>query len=110
MAHRERYGYVHPGEAVEIVTLRVRAEGPAPVISAPAVPAGNGPEGARRGTRTLRLDGADRECALYDRGALGEGDRFEGPAVVAGVDSTCLVLEGQSAEVDHNGNLLIQEA
>jgi N-methylhydantoinase A len=109
-AHRERYAYVHEGEVVEIVTLRVRAEGPAPAVSAPAVPPGKGADGAQRGTRSVRLDDADRDCAVYDRDALGEGDRFYGPAVVGGVDSTCLVLEDQVAEVDRSGNLLIREA
>jgi N-methylhydantoinase A len=108
-AHRQRYGYVHAGEAVEIVTLRVRVEGPAPLISSPAVHEGKGAEDALLGSRIVRLDGADRQCAVYDRDALGVGDRFRGPAVVGGVDSTCLLLDGQSAEVDRGGNLLIRE-
>jgi len=46
---------------------------------------------------------------VYTREALGAGDRLAGPALVAGVDSTCLLLAGQSAEVDRFGNLLIRE-
>jgi N-methylhydantoinase A len=41
--------------------------------------------------------------------ALGAGDAFDGPAIVAGVDSTCLVLPGQRADVDPAGNLVIRE-
>jgi N-methylhydantoinase A len=108
-AHLDRYGYVHQGESVEVVNLRVRAEGPPPVVSAGEVPPGVGAEAARRGTRVATVDGEEVECALYDRDHLGPGDGLPGPAVVSSADSTCLVLGGQRAEVDALGNLVIRE-
>jgi len=108
-AHRQRYGYVHEGETIEVVTLRARAEGPAPAISPLVGPEGRGAEWAYRGTRSVHVDGAERDCPLYQREALAPGDRFSGPAVVIAPDSTCLVLGGQRAEVDAHSNLLIRE-
>lgn len=109
-AHRDRYGYVHEGEAVEVVNLRVRAEGPPPVVSVGVLPPGMGAATARRGTRVVMVDGEEVECALYDRDHLGPGDGLSGPAVLSSADSTCLVLGGQRAEVDDLGNLVIREA
>jgi N-methylhydantoinase A len=109
-AHLERYGYVHEGEAVEVVNLRVRAEGPVPGVPAGQVPPGRGAGEALRGTRSAMVEGTREECRIYDRDALGHGDRLAGPALVTSIDSTCLVLRGQEAEVDGLGNLLIKEA
>src|SRR5947208_2858379 len=52
-AHRERYGYALPEEAIEVVNLRVRAEAPRPVFALPSVPPGRGSAEARRGERTV---------------------------------------------------------
>jgi N-methylhydantoinase A len=108
-AHRERYGYVHEGETVEVVNLRVRAEGPTPALPIREPPPGRGAESARRGSRVAVVEGAPEECPVYDRAALGPGDRVSGPALVTSVDSTCLLLGGQQAEVDGLGNLVIRE-
>jgi N-methylhydantoinase A len=108
-AHLERYGYAHDSEVVELVNLRVRADAPRPRFSLPLVPEGAGADAARRAVRSVVLQGRPVDCVVYAREALGAGDRLAGPALVAGVDSTCLLLAGQSAEVDGFGNLLIRE-
>ena len=46
--------------------------------------------------------------AVYDRDALGEGTSMEGPALLAGDDSTCLLVGGQVAEVDAIGMLVVR--
>jgi N-methylhydantoinase A len=107
-AHLERYGYVQRGEPVEIVNLRVRAEGPVPEPSARTVDAGRGAANARSGERRILVGGEDETATVYDRSALGRGDAFEGPAFVVGIDSTCLILSGQHAEVDQAGNLVVR--
>jgi N-methylhydantoinase A len=108
-AHRDRYGYVHQGEPVEIVNLRLRVEGPPPAVSAGALSPGRGAAVALRGTRVAVVDGEEVECGLYDRDHLGPGDGLSGPAFVSSADSTCLLLGGQRAEVDGLGNLMIRE-
>ena len=95
---------------MEAVTLRLRSEGPPPDFALPAVPDGRGADRARRGTRTVVLDGSPAEVPLLDRDALGAGDRFDGPAVATGPDATCLILAGQAARVDALGNLIVTEA
>jgi N-methylhydantoinase A len=108
--HRRRYGYVHEGEPVELVNVRLRMEGPDPEVMLPDVPEGRGAISALRGSRSVTADGRDEaEVPVYDMEALGGGDVFDGPAVVAGVDSTCLVLAGQRVSVDRWGNLMIEE-
>jgi N-methylhydantoinase A len=108
-AHLGRYGYTHPGEAIEIVTLRVRAEGPPATVSTPDIPPGLGAGRAQLGSRRVVVDGHELECAVFDRDRLGVGDRLEGTALVGALDSTCLILPGQKGEVDAAGNLLIRE-
>ncbi|HEX2027543.1 MAG TPA: hydantoinase/oxoprolinase family protein [Nitriliruptorales bacterium] len=105
--HDERYGYAQPDEPVEVVNLRVRAEGPPPRSPLPEVADGRGAEQAEVGTRRVVVDGQGRECPVYARERLGRGDRFRGPAVVAGVDTTCLVLADQTASVDQVGSLVL---
>jgi N-methylhydantoinase A len=107
--HRERYGYAHADAPVDIVNLRVRAEGPPPRLATPEIRPGVGVEHARRGERALSMGEERTAAALYQMEALGAGDAFDGPAIVAGVDSTCLVLPGQRADVDPAGNLVIRE-
>jgi N-methylhydantoinase A len=44
---------------------------------------------------------------IYRRERLLAGHRLAGPAVVEQMDSTTVILPGQSADVDEQGNLLI---
>jgi N-methylhydantoinase A len=46
---------------------------------------------------------------LYDRMKLGGGLEIVGPAIIEQMDSTTLVLPGQTALVDSYGNLIIEE-
>ena len=47
------------------------------------------------------------DTAIYDRGALGPGNAFTGPAVVEQMDTTTVVHPGQRVTVDTWGNLMI---
>jgi N-methylhydantoinase A len=107
--HRDRYGYHHPGAPVEVVNLRVRVEGPPPRPALPRVGPGRGAAAARTGLRPVVVKGERVETAVYARDRLGEGDVVAGPAVVAGLDATCLLLPDQVATVDPFGNLLIRD-
>ena len=109
-AHRERYGYEQRERVVELITLRVRAEGPPSPFAMPAVPEGRGADGARAGERDVLVEGRTVTCPVYRRERLGAGDVLSGPAVVAGPDSTCLVLDGQRGSVDGFGTLVLTEA
>ena len=48
------------------------------------------------------------QARVYERASLGSGDRVAGPAIVEQPDTTVLVPEGDVADVDRFGNLLIK--
>ena len=107
-AHEERYGYAQRDEAVEVVNLRVRAEAASPEVALPKGPAGSSLDDARRGDRRVRLTGRAVVVPVYDRDALGDGAEITGPALITGADSTCLLMEGQLAEVDAFGVVVVR--
>ncbi len=110
-AHRERYGYDQPEAPIEVITLRVRAEGPTPALPLPPLLGGGGPEVARLGTReVVAADGEVVRADLLDRARLGSGARLRGPAVVVGLDATVWVAPWQVGEVDPRGVLVLEEA
>jgi N-methylhydantoinase A len=108
-AHLARYGFEQTGQPVELVTLRLRAEGPPPAFTLPRVPAGPAKDTASLGSRRVLLDGSETDVRAFRREAMCEGDRVDGPALLVGADSTCLVLAGQRGEVDEFGTLVLQE-
>jgi N-methylhydantoinase A len=106
-AHRTAYGYALDDEPVEVVTIRVVAEGQPVLRSAEGLDWDQGP--ARPG-RERRMDaGRGRVTAqILDRASLRPGDRVEGPALVEQPDSTTLLAPGEKAEVDAAGNLVVR--
>jgi N-methylhydantoinase A len=127
-AHERRYGFRMDGEPVELVHLRLvatvpgakprlRAEPPRDPSRpsgepphAPGTPPGGAPDPSRpsgAGRRQLNLDGAWREVALVAGGALGPGERLDGPAVVEFPEATLVVRPGWGAVVDEAGTLLL---
>ncbi|MFB6206319.1 MAG: hydantoinase/oxoprolinase family protein [Haloglomus sp.] len=108
--HERRYGHADRSEPVELVTLRLRARGAVdPPDLAPSDPGGAVAD-ARRETRAVHLDGERRETPVYDRPALPFGCSFDGPAVVEGTESTCLVRPGQRVGVADDGTLVVEVA
>ncbi len=109
-AHRRRYGYAMPAEAVEVVTVRVRGIGP---VARPSLP--RAPRGAEDAAPALLGDhpvwfesGGPAAAPAYDRSRLRPGNRFSGPAVVFQYDSTVLVHPAWEAEVDEWGNIWLR--
>jgi N-methylhydantoinase A len=47
------------------------------------------------------------DVPVYDRAALGAGDRFAGPAIITQLDATTFVEPGWSGEVHAGGALLL---
>ena len=110
-AHRERYGYDQPEAPIEVITLRVRAEGPAPTLPLPPLVGGGGPDQARLATReVVAADGEVVRADLLDRSRLGSGARVRGPAVIVGLDATVWVAPWQVGEVDPRGVLVLEES
>jgi N-methylhydantoinase A len=106
--HRRQYGFDQPGEAVEVVNLRVVATAP---VEKPALVEEelDGPDSsaAEIGTRRVFFDGVALLTALYERELLRPGNKLDGPAVVHQVDSTTVVPPGHVLKVDPYRNLMI---
>ncbi|WP_119166733.1 hydantoinase/oxoprolinase family protein [Algihabitans albus] len=95
----------------ELVTLRSIVQGPAPLVSAAELESGNGdPESAAIEETTIFVDGADHDATIYDRARLRKGDEVRGPAVIAQMDTTTVILPGYVGQVDATGCLLIAPA
>jgi N-methylhydantoinase A len=107
--HERTYGHrAGPGEPVEVVSLRVVAQG---IPHRPRVPerlrldrAGR-PEGPTMRRIYLGREAGWREAAILSRADL--ATPREGPCVVEEYDATCLVPPGAGAALDAQGNIVI---
>ena len=104
--HEARFAHHDPDAPVEAVNVRATARAataaaaPAPAFgAAPPVPAAE---------VEAWFGGRPHPTRLADRGALRPGDRLDGPALVAQLDSTTAIAPGWRAEVDGAGNLLLE--
>lgn len=95
----------------ELVTLRAIVQGPAPNVKAEALAKGGADATAALiETVMIFVEGADHEAGIYDRTKLLAGNVVRGPAIVAQMDTTTLILPGHEGEVDATGCILIRPA
>ena len=110
--HERVYGYAAADEPVQIVALRLTAFGDRERPSMPALPAAAtaDPGEARIGERAVYDEEARafQTAPVYRRERLLAGHRLSGPAIVEQMDSTTVILGGQTARVDDRANLVIQ--
>ncbi|MBW3553443.1 MAG: hydantoinase/oxoprolinase family protein [Gemmatimonadetes bacterium] len=110
-AHAARYGFDRPGAAVELVTARVEASGPAPIQAGPraarARQAGEVREEAGDPERTgsVIYGGERLDARVVRRSALHADETIEGPAVIHEYSATLWVPPGWSARVLDGGSL-----
>jgi N-methylhydantoinase A len=108
-AHVARYGHGSPSEEAELVTLRLRAQGP-PLFRAGKVRSA----GQEKGDVVDRPHDAWFDAAgptrgrLQSRSAMVPGDRFRGPLVVVGEDSTILVPPDARGFCDAEGHMILE--
>jgi N-methylhydantoinase A len=105
--HDRAYGFAHPNETVELVSMRVRLTA---VLDKPVLAElPPGPPAAPTGARRVCFANDDwREVPLYRRDALGRDQRIAGPALFEQMDSTTLLFPGDACRVDRWGNLIIE--
>jgi N-methylhydantoinase A len=112
-AHRQRYGFATDEDPVEIVTLRLEANGVVRKADLKAHPeAGPDAFGAIAQHRDVWLAESKGfvSTPIYARQRLRPGNRFAGPAVVEQMDATTLVPPGMTARVDRWLNLILEAA
>jgi N-methylhydantoinase A len=107
--HEQLYTFAQEDTPVEIVTLRVDAEGAFAPPSLPALSPGGRPDDAITGEISIASENGPLRARVYDRTCLGVGDRIAGPAVLTQLDATTLLLPGQTAEVHELGSLIVRE-
>jgi N-methylhydantoinase A len=103
-AHLALNGFVLDTK-IELITLRVEAEGalPRPVVA--ALPPGNG--AAPVGRQIVHSSEGSIEAPVFDRATLGAGDHIRGPAIVTQLDATTLLARGWRGEVLASGALML---
>ncbi len=107
--HEQRYGYSAPDEPVELVNLRLTATGEADAPEIPELPRGGNVREAFLETRRAYFgESGWHEVPVYAREKLPPGADLSGPAVVEGIESTCLVPPRSRAHVDVYGNLILE--
>jgi N-methylhydantoinase A len=104
-AHRQRFSYSNPGDAVELVTLRLAAIGR---LDRPPTrkPSSGARAAAQAGTRRVWIDGAWRDAAVWKREDLAPGQACSGPAIVEEAYTTALVVPGWSVAATAEGHLV----
>ncbi len=109
--HERVYGFSSDSDPIEIVTFRVQAVGRADRLELVAsAPDGESSDDALVGEREVFWSTAFgfRACPVYDRGRLRPGNQLAGPAIVEQMDTTTVLLPGDSCVMDEYRNLVIQ--
>lgn len=101
-AHEQRFGH-RLALPVQQMNIRVQSLATSNPPAQPALPARNASP-----YRQARLPGVDQDVAIYQRDALGAGQRLQGPALIAEAVGTTWLAPGWQATVDNHGHLLLE--
>jgi len=105
--HQRLFSFLVPADH-ELVNARVSISGPRPRVTPTVLDEGAGdPVTARSATSPIYVEGAYVDAGIYERSALRAGDVVHGPAIIAEMDSTTLVLPGHQAFTHASGSLVI---
>lgn len=105
-AHESAYGHAHPGEPIELVAVRLRAEGILPTPPLPAAPSGQR-KAMPVAERGVYFTSGWKQTPIYERAHLGASCTFEGPAVVVEKHATTLIPPDAVCTVRSSGALMI---
>lgn len=109
--HEALNGYAMPGEATELINIRLTALGRTSkptLLGAPS--AGPDPSAALKGRRDAIFSGATIQTEVYDGLALLRDNRITGPAIIEQPTTTVVLSEGYALTVDAQGNYVIEPA
>jgi N-methylhydantoinase A len=107
--HEALYSYSIPDREVEFITWRLSVRVARTRLRKADTGSANGSPNALR-KLDVTLDGKSVSANVYDRRAIASGQAVTGPALIEQMDSSTLVLPGDVARVDDDGNLVIQSA
>ncbi|WP_025850506.1 hydantoinase/oxoprolinase family protein [Paenibacillus ehimensis] len=109
--HEKHYGYSNRSGVIEFVNYRVTALGELPKAALRRTEESGSRSVQPTSRREVYFAETDRpgyyDTPIYQRSELVPGDRLAGPAIIEQMDSTILILPGQTASVDPYRNLVI---
>ena len=105
--HERLYEHADVEAPVQVINLRLVVVGEPPKPSLARLEDAAG-DAVPVNSVAVHTGGKQHEAAIYRRGDLGAGHRFQGPAVVAQDDCTTCVLDGFTVTVDGYGNLILE--
>lgn len=111
-AHRERYGHSNEDETVEIVTIRLATTGDMERISEKAADVAEQPLPAPAivDRRQVSLPGyGTADVAVIERRSIPVGASFSGPAIIAQMDATTVILPDQRVNALSTGDLVVTD-
>ena len=108
-AYRAQIGQPLDNIPIRLINLRVAAVAKRPNLDLRAMAPNDGVmlQDAFLEMRSIWADGIWQEAPVYDRLALGVGQKCMGPALLEQADTTIFVDPGLVGEVDEFGNLII---
>ncbi len=110
--YERQYGHSEKTGLVEVVNYRMTAIGMTSKIELEEYPEGNEtpPERAYEGDREVFLNNSKRfeSIPVYDIRKFLANNKVNGPAVINGVNTTIMLEDGDQAELDKFGNLIIK--
>lgn len=107
--YREKYSYIHEGEKVEVVSLRVSAFGKSPPLELTGRAGGKtDPSRALKEGRPIYFDRIGFvESAIYERDPLSPGYELIGPCMIEEATASTLILPGYRGRVEEDGSIAI---
>ena len=105
-AHDLAYGFASPGEPIEVVSLRLGAQG---LLSKPNIPrvARKEAEPVPIAVRQTYFDTKWHATPVYRRDQLFPAEHLTGPVIVEQLDTTVVIHPGDVVHVDDWGNLVM---
>ena len=107
VAHRLAYGHAEEDNDIWLKEVRVHVVGETPKPHYAPLPSGTGVAPASQ--RDIRINGRVHKAQLYQRHALGAGDRLMGPAIIDQLDTTTLLPPNWTATMTASGTLILEE-
>ncbi|MET8800629.1 hypothetical protein ABZV91_30095 [Nocardia sp. NPDC004568] len=109
--HETLNGYSMPGEATELINVRLTAFGRTTKPALAEDPsAGPDPSAAHKGTREAFFSGSRIQVDVYDGLGLRRDNRIVGPAIIEQPTTTVVLIEGYTLTVDAQGTYVIEPA
>jgi N-methylhydantoinase A/oxoprolinase/acetone carboxylase beta subunit len=105
-AHRQKYGCANAARPTEIVHLRVKAIGRTAKPALPHIDVFARPLPESYAVRPARFRGRTMQTPVYRRETLAPGMSGQGPAIVAGAQSTSAIPPGFGFAIDSVGTLV----